>query len=103
MNFPTDHTVAAGVLETIEARTGIELADLNAWAAEIGPEQFELLLADSSGDANEFFYALAEAGDEGISEDEMEELGGQDSYDRYVGPAVSRIEDAYLAARSVSA
>lgn len=84
----TNDPVAAGVLETVAARNDVDHKTLYAWGETLGEERFYALLRDETGDVETFFVALVS--DEEIPEDLV-------NYDRNVGPAVDRIEDAWTA------
>jgi hypothetical protein len=92
--FPHDDSVAAGVLETVEERIEADREELNRWAEEAGVDGFYEILDDRTGDAAAFFAALAVADDP--DDDPTDEIGGQSAYEKHVGPAVDRIEEAFL-------
>ena len=79
-----DDVVVAGVVNTVAARRDLDESVVIAWADEIGSERFYSLLNDSTGDVEAFFVALANGED-------VDDF----PYDKTIGPAVDRIEDAF--------
>jgi hypothetical protein len=91
-SWPHGDIVAEGVLNTVSDRRDVKREVLYTWAAKRGKGAFYAILADESGFVQEFCEWLATPGDD--FDDEMD----PDTYARYVGPAIDRIEDAYCTA-----
>ena len=84
--WPQDDVVARGVLQAVSDRWVENPGVAFAWAERIGSDRFYEVLADTTGDVEAYFVALAEQGNEGVKEFD---------YDRNVRPAVDRVEDSY--------
>lgn len=108
-----DDPVIEGVLNCIYDRGEGDYDDVAAWVREIGEERFHAILRDDSGDVAEYFQAQAEAGDsfdeqEWAGEIPFDESDPDDEgcdidfmWQQYIGPAVDRVADAYMAARGI--
>ena len=96
-SWPYNDVVATGVLDTVVARRDTEAYRVYEWASKLGKDRFYEILADGTGDAEVFFVELAEQ-DDAKDFDYDEKV----NYDRNVGPAVDRIEDAFTAREAVA-
>lgn len=88
--WPDNDVVAQGVLDTVAARLDITPDSVYEWAGFAGSEWFYTLL--DSIEAEDYFAALAD-NDTGDYPDV--------NYEHHVGPAVDRVEDAYIHARDL--
>jgi hypothetical protein len=93
MTFSDLDATIGGIIGTVCDRLDLSVEDLLAWVEQLPSPEAVAEIADGGFELEDYFAVLDEYND-----DELDALGWA-SYEKTIGPAIDRVEDAFLAWR----